>query len=1123
MHYDELSAVLTGTTTGIRIRYTELYRILCLVLVEATADSRMDFSGPFARLTYLFSRYSVPEHLRVRLNQCRGRCRALSEQSDDMLQAALPHDVKAVAELLHAVSGERVPWQLEKLLPKTETVPCERHEEHGCRRVCVVSCDADGTSFTAIPEDDMGETVRVSCEANRMGDWSYLCPLLCEGMQLNLVNCTEGEDGVLQPEIIVLEPDYLLDISSVAACFAESGPSPYHYLLRQFRQQPATRAILLGNMAGQMLDEIVNATADTPPDYAQTASRFMRNYAMELATLTDDMRGFHEEAMQQQQNIRALLDTAAREDPNFRPHHALLEPTFFCEMLGLQGRMDLLQDDFRLLMEQKSGRREFRTEAHREPHYVQMLLYQAVLHYSHGLRNDQISSYLLYSRFADGLLKEGPAPLLLGQAMMIRNQVVWLQLRNARGATSYLDHLLPERINTRAIGGRLWEEFLYPQLLDVLRPIQQADATSHAYFHRMLAFVAREHVLTKTGAPGREASGLAALWGSSMAEKLVAGNIFAGLSVERTWSSTSDSDATDMLRLTRPAVNHDYLPNFRTGDTVILYSYAADSEPDVRRGFASRAHICEITTSHVVLQLRTPQRNQFVFQPRDGELWAVEHDAPESGFTALYRSVFSVLTASSARRQLLLGQRMPNLAGRDENCDVQFSSAPHVAAEKLRVESQKLHALPLEAKAQNEYLLLIGPPGTGKTSLGLMNILRDELSRDTDGVLLLSYTNRAVDEICSKLVDAGLDFLRISSPHTCPDAYRPYLLAEKTAHCTRISEIRQLLQEAKVVVSTTTSMSSQLSYFALRRFSLAVIDEASQILEPHLTGILCARHGETDAIGRFVMIGDHKQLPAVVQQEPSESVVSDPLLHEIGLMDCRESLFQRLLRLHATWFPDGDSPFVHRFSRQGRMHPQVADFASSHFYGGKLRPVPLEHQKAPFCLQEPADSDPLMHRLAHQRVVFLPAERPLHTESPKVNEVEADMIARAALATYRLRTANGLPFSSLETLGIIVPYRHQIAVVRKKIAHYGLPLLDDITVDTVERFQGSQRDVIIYGFTIQMPHQLDFLCAQTFEENGVLIDRRLNVALTRAREQMILVGNPELLSLNPILRDITRL
>lgn len=1120
MHYDELSAVLSDTT-GIRIRYTELYRILCVVLLEATADSRMDFSGPFARLTYLASRLRVPENLRVRLNQCRGRCRTLSDLSDETLLAALPHDVKAVAELLEAVTDERIPWQLKKLLPKVETIPCERSERLDCLRVCFVA-NEDDASFTALPEGDMGDTVRVRCDANRMGDWSYLRPLLCEGTQLNLVQCTEDEDGTLQPEIIVLEPDYLLDISSVAACFAESGPSPYLYLLRQFRQQPATRPILLGNIAGQMLDEIVNATADTLPDYTQTARRFMRNYAMELATLTDDMRGFHEDAMQQQQNIRELLD-AAREDPNFRPHHALLEPTFFCEMLGLQGRMDLLQDDFRVLMEQKSGQREFRTGSHREPHYVQMLLYQAVLHYSHGLRNDQISSYLLYSRFADGLLKEGPAPQLLGQAMMIRNQVVWLQLRHACGATQYLDRLLPENVNTRKLSGRLWEGFLRPQLQSVLQPIQQADATAHAYFHRMLAFVAREHVLTKTGAPGREASGLAALWGSSMTEKLVAGNIFAGLTVEHTWSSSSDGDATDMLRLARPTDNHDYLPNFRAGDTVILYSYDAAREPDVRRGFASRAHICEISTSHIVLQLRTAQRNQFVFQPRDGELWAVEHDAPESGFTALYRSVFSVLTATDARRRLLLGQRIPNLAGSDANCDVQFPSAPHVAAEKLRAESQKLHALPLETKARNEYLLLIGPPGTGKTSLGLMNILRDELSHATDGVLLLSYTNRAVDEICAKLVDAGLDFLRISSPHTCPDAYRPYLLAEKTAHCTRISEIRQLLRETKVVVSTTTSMCSQMAYFALRRFSLAVIDEASQILEPHLAGILCARHGEMDAIGRFVLIGDHKQLPAVVQQEPAESAVSDPLLREIGLTDCRESLFQRLLRLHATWFPDGDSPFVHRFSRQGRMHPQVADFASCHFYGGKLRPVPLEHQKAPFCLQEPDGDDELMHRLAHRRVVFLPAERPLHTESPKVNEVEADLIARAALLTYRLRTFNGLPFSSGETLGIIVPYRHQIAVVRKKIACYGLPPLDDITIDTVERFQGSQRDVIIYGFTIQMPHQLDFLCAQTFEENGVLIDRRLNVALTRAREQMILVGNPQLLALNPILRDITRL
>ena len=140
-----------------------------------------------------------------------------------------------------------------------------------------------------------------------------------------------------------------------------------------------------------------------------------------------------------------------------------------------------------------------------------------------------------------------------------------------------------------------------------------------------------------------------------------------------------------------------------------------------------------------------------------------------------------------------------------------------------------------------------------------------------------------------------------------------------------------------------------------------------------------------------------------------------------------------------------------------------------------------------------------------------------------MNEDEAVIIARVAHAVYRLHELNRRPFHPESTLGIIVPYRHQIAVVRKHIAAYGVPALDDITIDTVERYQGSQRDVIIYGFTVQMPHQLDFLCAQTFEEEGRVIDRRLNVAMTRAREQMVLVGNPSLLSLNPVLSDITQL
>ncbi|MBR6605601.1 MAG: hypothetical protein IKK92_07015, partial [Prevotella sp.] len=82
--------------------------------------------------------------------------------------------------------------------------------------------------------------------------------------------------------------------------------------------------------------------------------------------------------------------------------------------------------------------------------------------------------------------------------------------------------------------------------------------------------------------------------------------------------------------------------------------------------------------------------------------------------------------------------------------------------------------------------------------------------------------------------------------------------------------------------------------------------------------------------------------------------------------------------------------------------------------------------------------------------------------------------------------------------------------------------LENISIDTVERYQGSQRDVIIYSFTIQRPSQLIFLTANCFEENGRVIDRKLNVAITRARKQMIMTGNADVLNRNSIFAEIIR-
>ena len=113
--------------------------------------------------------------------------------------------------------------------------------------------------------------------------------------------------------------------------------------------------------------------------------------------------------------------------------------------------------------------------------------------------------------------------------------------------------------------------------------------------------------------------------------------------------------------------------------------------------------------------------------------------------------------------------------------------------------------------------------------------------------------------------------------------------------------------------------------FTLKHFQLAIIDEASQILEPDLIGILSARHQQHNAIDKFVLVGDYKQLPAIAQQSAEEAAVTDLLLRNIGLEDCRNSLFERLYKSS----PDTCRSILHK---QGRMHPAIAEFPNQTFY-----------------------------------------------------------------------------------------------------------------------------------------------------------------------------------------------
>ena len=535
-----------------------------------------------------------------------------------------------------------------------------------------------------------------------------------------------------------------------------------------------------------------------------------------------------------------------------------------------------------------------------------------------------------------------------------------------------------------------------------------------------------------------------------------------------------------------------FLPNFRQGDAIILYERNCDTD-NVTNKMVFKGNIEYLTENEIGIRLRSTQQNPSVLPAES--LYAIEHDTMDTTFRSMYQGLYTYLSATQERRDLLLSQRPPRF---DESLDSLISCS-----------KDDFTRVALKAKAAQDYFLLIGPPGTGKTSCALKKMV-ETFHADKDAqILLLSYTNRAVDEICKSLasIAPAVDFIRVGNELSCDEAYREHLIENELSSCNRRSEVYERIRNCRIIVGTVAAISGKPELFRLKHFDVAIIDEATQILEPQLLGILCAR-GEDgkNAIDKFVLIGDHKQLPAVVQQNTEQSAIYDESLLSIGLSNLKDSLFERLYR---NCTAACSSSAIHRsydmLCRQGRMHPEVALFANRAFYGGRLIPVGLPHQIE--------DSDTI------RRLAFYPSVPEKAGASAKINYSEARIVADLVVRIYERHQSD---FDESRTLGIITPYRSQIALIKKEIESVGIPALNRILVDTVERFQGSERDVIIYSFCVNYPYQLKFLSNLT-EEEGVLIDRKLNVALTRARKQMFITGVPELLERNPLYKSLLNL
>lgn len=983
----------------------------------------------------------------------------------------------------------------------------------GYIRCRVLHCDDTGMTVLTGREGD-GTELRVSYGTTVTGDeFGYLRDILHRDMQLNLLDVRMSGDMVTAGQIVV-EPDFLVDISSLAACFEEYGHHPLLYTLNRLKERPNTHHTILGNFAGMVLDDVINSQHFSLND---TIRKNFREKAIEYATC----RGFRpaefmKDASQQTRNIMQITGSLFQ---TYDKTKVLLEPSFVCEMLGVQGRVDMMTSDKRMLVEQKSGRNihiERNSEnssggKYIEKHYVQLLLYYGVLKYNFGLKEHEPDIMLLYSKYPmpDGLMRTEHFESELREAIRFRNLVVAQEhVMASEGFGSAIDNITPETLNTKGMSGFFYDTYLLPQLKEVTDLLAGLPPLERAYLCRMTTFVLKEQQLTKTGCLAGPSCSVADMWRMSVEEKLDAGSMYVGLElVELEKNQTTGS--YDLLTLDVPECGDDFSPNFRRGDMVYVYAYAEDGQPDVRRNILFKGVMVRIEAGRVSVCLSNALQNPDVLARRDSQgrrlLYAIEHAGSDVGSAATMRTLFDFVTSSPERRALLFGQREPR---RDTSVRLTKSYGDY------------FDDLLLRAMQARDYFLLVGPPGTGKTSTAMRYMVEEQLAAEgRPSVLLTAYTNRAVDEICSMLCDAGISFLRLGSEYSCDERFRPYLVGNMVENNPRLDDLRLRLMEERVYVGTVTSLMSRPFIFALKHFALAIVDEAGQITEPGLVGLLAAHKPKSmmePAIDRFILIGDYKQLPAVVQQSVEESAVNEPCLNEAGIRNCRDSLFERLIRNERR---AGREDFIGLLRRQGRMHPDIAAYAGAMFYADeRLEPVPCPHQEeaAPGYQEPPADERDEV--LAKERVIFIPSGKTDDgLRSEKVNAGEARIVADLVV---RIRRMAGSAFSNEKTIGVIVPYRNQITMIRREMERRGLDCAADICIDTVERFQGSQRDVIICSLTVNNDAQLDFLTANCFEENGRTIDRKLNVTLTRARRQMILTGNPEILSHNGVYAEL---
>ena len=839
--YEILLAVCRAEDAYLAVGYKQMRDLLERICRGQMQNESLQMTDLSARISFVSAKVGLSVTEQNRLHTFRLTSNAILNRQQEPNREQLLRDAKTLAFFIRKLLDEDIPLELYRLFPRADAtylVAPPARERVQRMRVCFQYADEQYLYVT--PLDEVSEQpylVRYNVpQINE--EFAETCKLLWRHAQVNLLDVAIDEAGILTPSFIVLEPDYLLDISSLAECFRDYGHHPANYFLSRLQPIENARPLLLGNIANLFLDEWIHAKSEEI-DYRTCMQKAFRRYPIELAACSDlrdkeKERQFFEDCKLHFDHIRETVnDTFHAAGYELDKTDAVLEPSYICEALGLQGRLDYMQRDMSSFIEMKSGKAdEYAIRGKVEPkenNKVQMLLYQAVLQYSMGMDHRKVKAYLLYTRYPL-LYPSRPSWAMVRRVIDLRNRIVadeyGIQLRNSLEYTSQkLEEINASTLNERGLKGRFWETYLRPSIDNFQSKLKALSALEKNYFYAVYNFITKELYTSKSGDVDYEGrTGAASLWLSTLAEKCEAGEIIYDLKIKENHAADEYKAGLTLTAGSEMLHAETFLPNFRQGDAIILYERNCDTD-NVTNKMVFKGNIEYLTENEIGIRLRATQQNPSVLPAES--LYAIEHDTMDTTFRSMYQGLYAYLSARKERRDLLLSQRPPRF---DKSLDSMIFCS-----------EDDFTRVALKAKAAQDYFLLIGPPGTGKTSCALKKMV-ETFHADKDAqILLLSYTNRAVDEICKSLasIAPAVDFIRVGSELSCDEAYRVHLIENELSSCNRRSEVYERIRNCRIIVGTVAAISGKPELFRLKHFDVAIIDEATQILEPQLLGILC--------------------------------------------------------------------------------------------------------------------------------------------------------------------------------------------------------------------------------------------------------------------------------------------